>query len=844
MMKSFILLPFSAMIFSCTQPEPPPIVSVKTHSKGETTEIVQRRQPSPPASVSPQVISTTGSAQSGSRRLGHWRFNRGSDWRAEQGQVPMQALNLTNVPSFDGGALLMNNSKGVSLLKFGTVENNGQTNLAFENGSIRFLFKPHWQSTTTGFGRGPRQWARLVSLGEPGTSPAGWFDLAIDPLGKNLCFQCQDASGTNGWAAPILFYSNNWYTISLTLSNNPATGTNQIALWIDTRKILDVTTRELHLPPVDVRRKGFSIGSNLGGTEPALGAIDEFETFNYAIGGLENNEEYTVLSAEVSVTPPSIHLSWRVTPQARPPSIFRRTPGETAWLTLATNVSAWSFTDAKVSIGKRYEYEVRWNASQTGRYLLAGLNAPPIEDRGKVILLVEQSAADALATELQTLTSDLVGDGWTVIRKNVPRHDPLNFAKNPPNVAAIKSFITNTYYADPAHTRALFILGHVSVPYSGAAAEDGHFSTPQDPGNHFGAWPTDCYYADVDGQWTDRLVNYTNTFTPRLQNLIGDGKFDQNVIPTNAAGRAELELAFGRVDLDAIGLFQPAYEVELLRRYLKKDHRYRHKEFSFGQRVIAAGYIPGNEHPTYSQAARNGSSLFGLETGKLFEGDLFAQKESALWGYQSGFGSLDSIYSDRQFGIVHTSAEMANPAKEPPVGFYTLAGSYFGEWYTSDNLMRVTLGNANYSLGVMWAHNIDWLFEPLGLGEPIGTGVLRTANETPGGGSRTIELLGDPTLRMQITEPVSHLSAAIKNQTVTLSWSPSSESAAQYFVYRARAAAGPFTRLTPAALSGTTFSDPAPPVGLKVYQVRALQLVTTGSGSFTNLSQGIFVTVN
>ena len=41
-----------------------------------------------------------------------------------------------------------------------------------------------------------------------------------------------------------------------------------------------------------------------------------------------------------------------------------------------------------------------------------------------------------------------------------------------------------------------------------------------------------------------------------------------------------------------------------------------------------------------------------------------------------------------------------------------------------------------------------------------------------------------------------------------------------------------------------TFSDPAPPVGQKVYQVRALQLVTTGSGSFTNLSQGIFVTVN
>ena len=457
---------------------------------------------------------------------------------------------------------------------------------------------------------------------------------------------------------------------------------------------------------------------------------------------------------------------------------------------------------------------------------------------------MEESAADPLAAELQTLTDDLVGDGWTVIRKNVGRQDDVNPAKNPANVAAIKSFITSAYYADPAHTKAVFIVGHVAVPYSGAAAEDGHFLPSEDPGNHFGAWPTDSYYGDVDGQWTDRLINYTNTHTARLQNLIGDGKFDQTLVPPNAGGRAELELAVGRVDFVSIGLFQPAYEVELLRRYLKKDHRFRHKEISFGQRVIAAGYIPGAEQPTYFSAARNGSRLFGFEPGKIVEGDLFVQKESALWGYQSGFGSYDAIYSARQYNIAHSSQDLAKPVNEPPIGFYSLAGSYFGEWNISDTLMRVILGTPNYSLGVMWTHMIDWQFEPLGLGEPIGAGVIRTANETPGGASRTLEFLGDPTLRLQITAPISNLSATPRNQRVLLTWNPAPESGAKYFVYRAHAAAGPFVRLTPVALAATTFSDDAPPAGQKVYQVRALQLVTTGSGSFTNLSQGTFATAD
>ena len=41
-----------------------------------------------------------------------------------------------------------------------------------------------------------------------------------------------------------------------------------------------------------------------------------------------------------------------------------------------------------------------------------------------------------------------------------------------------------------------------------------------------------------------------------------------------------------------------------------------------------------------------------------------------------------------------------------------------------------------------------------------------------------------------------------------------------------------------------SFTDNSPPAGQKTYAVRTAKLVTTGSGSYTNLSQSVFATVN
>ena len=49
-----------------------------------------------------------------------------------------------------------------------------------------------------------------------------------------------------------------------------------------------------------------------------------------------------------------------------------------------------------------------------------------------------------------------------------------------------------------------------------------------------------------------------------------------------------------------------------------------------------------------------------------------------------------------------------------------------------------------------------------------------------------------------------------------------------------------FPHTTGGPISSPTYTDASAPSGQKMYQVRALNLVVTGSGSYTNLSEGIF----
>jgi hypothetical protein len=91
-------------------------------------------------------------------------------------------------------------------------------------------------------------------------------------------------------------------------------------------------------------------------------------------------------------------------------------------------------------------------------------------------------------------------------------------------------------------------------------------------------------------------------------------------------------------------------------------------------------------------------------------------------------------------------------------------------------------------------------------------------------------------LRQHGITPPSIVSATYDAGTVDLEWS-AGESGCVYDVYSAAEELGPYVkRTTSGPVSGTTWSGSGPN---EIYMVRALKLVTSGRGSYTNISQGI-----
>jgi hypothetical protein len=770
----------------------------------------------------------------------------------------------------DGRAAEFTGSLARAGLRYRLIEASGTMNFNATNGAIRFLYRPNWTSRDpmappgTSSGSGPGRGASLVEIGAP-DGPAS-LALTINPEGTRLVLRTADAAGVTRtnltipvrWTVPGGFLPG-WHEV--TINYTPVS----TALLVDGVPQADETTKVTvgpGVPPLGVADGNLTlaIGASLAGEHPAEGRVDELETFNYPTTPLEQYcvLQPTALSASVSSSPPAVTLRW-YNVNAGAASIQRRSTGSTNWVLVNNAVAGLTFTDqdAALHTGETYEYQV----TQRGGYertILVGLAASPVERRGRVILLVDQTLAARLQAPLDRLRADLVGDGWTVIRHDVPRQGNDVWNQSPVNpawiadVARVKSLIEADYAAAPAETKAVFILGHVTVPYSGARAEDGH-------GDHHGAWPADSYYGDMNGRWSDRTVNNAATAAnPVLRNIPGDGKFDapdfnSGITPASPGAPNGVELGVGRVDFANLPAFQPQTEADLLQQYLEKTHRFRLKQIVFERPAIVAGYFSSpfsNEsRAIYDNAAWNLSRLVGRPAEGVTSGDCFlATTTSYLWGMQGGYGGPATINCNagvnRVQGIsAHETRYLAEPAAEPRIGFYLLKGSYFGDWnQTPDNLLRACLATRNYGFAAVWTLDSLWHFESLAAGDTLGSGFVRTA--LGAASTRTTALLGDPTLRARLTAPPGQPTATRTAGATRLGWQASPEATAGYLVYRsARGLDGPFERLNPAPVTGTSLTDAAAPAGRQLYAVRAAELVSTGSGSYTNLSQAVFVTV-
>lgn len=554
--------------------------------------------------------------------------------------------------------------------------------------------------------------------------------------------------------------------------------------------------------------------------------------------GLTVSDVDVRVSAVMQTNPPQIMLVWPTDDRALRYDVSRKSRDDTTWGDVTSlPASATGFTDTNIEVGTAYEYRIYKAVSPTDGYygygyLYGGVQVPLMETRGKVILIADSTVTSALTLELDRLSRDLVGDGWTVLRHDVPRMavDPADsstsvWAARLQEISDLKAIIRDDYLSDPTAVKAVFLLGHLPVPYSGNLAPDYHL-------DHVGAWPADVYYADLSGTWTDVSVSKITASSQRNRNVPGDGKLDQTLIP------ALVDLEIGRVDMANLPTFQQD-EVELLRQYLNKDHAFRHRQTAAEARGLITdnlGLMTG-EVPA-ANGWRNYAPFFGAAGAVPGAWQTDLGSGTFLWAYGCGAGTYTSCSG------VTSTAQVAG--SDPRVVFTMLFGSYFGDWDSPDNLLRAQLGSPTYTLTCVWASRPNWFFHHMALGETIGFSTRVTQNNNGLYERRNnahavhIALMGDPTLRMQIVAPVSGVAAAANGVGgADVTWNASPDTVLGYHVYKSAVAAGPFTRVNEELITGTSYTDAVSSAPC-VYMVRGVKLEVSGSGSYYNASTGIF----
>src|SRR6478736_5952470 len=108
------------------------------------------------------------------------------------------------------------------------------------------------------------------------------------------------------------------------------------------------------------------------------------------------------ISTAVQASPPQITLSWSQDTTATPTSytVYRKTLSATSWGSgTALPGTQLSYVDPNVTVGSVYEYRVVKVASGYNGYgyIQTGVNAPLVENRGKLVLIVDNTYAAQLA---------------------------------------------------------------------------------------------------------------------------------------------------------------------------------------------------------------------------------------------------------------------------------------------------------------------------------------------------------------------------------------------------------------------------------------------------------------
>ena len=541
------------------------------------------------------------------------------------------------------------------------------------------------------------------------------------------------------------------------------------------------------------------------------------------------------LSAEVDESLGSISLNWSSDADASSYKIYKKLETETSWDLIETLAAdAINFTDSSVSENIWYTYKVEMNSSTTPArlgYVSSGINLQHDFSKGICLLVLEDKyiLESDFADAYSVFKNDLHADGWIVNEI---------FVKDTDAVTNVKEKIFNAYSENPEQTHSLILLGHVPVPYSGNINPDGH-------PDHLGAWPTDLYYADMEGEWTDVTINSTASSNTKNHNVPGDGKFDQSYLPE------EVTLQTGRIDFFDLPSFSKT-EKELLIAYLNKNHLFRTAEMK-----IESNAIIDDNFTTYTEGfSQNGYRNFSVICGQENiddSSDYFSElsylsggEKTYLWSYGCGGGwyqGASGIGDTYSFSIDSLSTV-----------FTMLFGSYFGDWDNTDAFLRAPLAQGN-TLTNCWAGRPNWHFYAMGIGADIGYCTKLSQNNaglyfgsTLGGLNRIISmnLMGDPTLRMHSLKPIENLNIITPNSSsaILFEWDAATDSVSGYQIYRRRLDSVFYEKRNNEIITSNNFLDTSEESGIFEYAITAVKLTETPSGTFYVESPALFQIMN
>jgi hypothetical protein len=552
------------------------------------------------------------------------------------------------------------------------------------------------------------------------------------------------------------------------------------------------------------------------------------------------NRDYAVeVEVEILSNPkPEFHIKWNKDISCIYQVIGKYAPSRSEWDSIAVlDNLADNFIDTNVVVGQKYEYFIRryFEDRTAYTYFCSGLDVPEVNEKGRLLLLIDRTLINPLNKEISTFIDDLEEDGWKVERYNVNKTELFNSDE----VHKIKSIMMLQFYKYMWEFKSTILLGRVAVPYSGAYAIDAHMP------DHFGAYPSDVYYQTFQGSWSDSIMDTKDADRSENWNIPFDGKFDNNVIPSDAM------FSLGRIDFYNLPIFKES-EIELLRRYLNKNHNYRQNLIETNKKALIDDKFKFYLQEYWgSDAWMNFSALVNsknIDTSSLTM-PLISEKEY-LFYYGCSGGSWDIC------GNVMTS-DYASKNKINAV-FVNLFGSYFIDWDCKNNLMRSVMASEGKVLNVAWNGRPYLWYQHLGIGENIGYSIMQSqnnqglyiANDKWGYRQNHISLLGDPTLTIfNVFKPtelnIKQIGADTENKILQISWkAPEKESEIiAYNVYKYNFSEKKYKFIN--KVQGFEFIDSTANLNLEnKYLIKTLKRLTSNTAIYLKESQGASISDN